>query len=77
MNICVRVGTHLSLVVDVVEIFPDTGLWALALGVGVGGSVSGGSMAGAQAVSSGHSSAADSRGTEEQHVITQDCLHLS
>lgn len=49
--------------VDVVEIFPDTGLWALALGVGVGGSVSGGSMAGAQAVSSGHSSAADSRGT--------------
>lgn len=53
----------LSLVVDVVEVFTDAGLGALALGVDSGDS--GGGVAGAQAAHSSHCPAADSCSTEQ------------
>lgn len=48
---CVRLYTHLSLVVNVVEVFSETWFRALALDVCGGGS--GGGVAGGQAAQSG------------------------
>lgn len=66
----VSVNPHLSLVVDVVEVLSDAGLRALALDVGSGGSAGG--EAGGRAAQSGQSSAAESRGPEEQHGGTEE-----
>lgn len=57
--------THLSLVVDVVEVFSDTWFRALALDVCCAGC--GGGVAGRQAAQSRQTSAAESRSPEEQH----------
>lgn len=65
---CFTLNTHLSLVVNVVEVFSDTWFRALALDVCSGGS--GGDAAGGQAAQSGQTSAAESCSTEEQHART-------
>lgn len=57
--------THLSLVVDVVEVLSDAWVGALALDVRSGGS--GGGVAGGHAAQSGQTSAAASRSAEERH----------
>lgn len=66
--LCVSLHTHLSLVVNIVEVFSYTWFGALALDVCRGDS--GGGVAGGQAAQGGQTSAAESRCPEEQHDRT-------
>jgi len=65
MLLCVSSHTHLSLVVNIVEVLPDPRLRALALDVCSGGS--GGIVADGQAARGGQASAAAGGSPEEQH----------
>lgn len=66
--VCAGLYSHLSLVVDEVEVLSDTCFRTLALDVCSGGS--GGCIAGVQAAQRGHTTAAESCSPEEQHSRT-------
>lgn len=73
--VCAGLFSHLSLVVDEVEVLSDTCFRALALDVCSG--VSGGCVAGVQAAQRGHATAAESCSPEERHGrAAEQRLHM-